>query len=102
MLIRAQKIESLILQRLDVVKGSEVAAAIHVDESTITNLKYPDKVKINFRSISMLLAVLGLKVVPEKWVCVDAEEYEHLSYFAEKYFTDKRKDRLQNESDDSS
>lgn len=65
------------------VRGCEAAGraalsqAMRVDESTISKLKCPDELKINFESISVMLAVMGYKIVPANHMTVDKEKLEH-------------------------
>jgi hypothetical protein len=78
-------IEKTILARVAAVGHRDIADAIHVDETTITNLKHPDRQKINFRSIATMLSVMGLKVVDRKNACYDPDKIQPIIDMAKEY-----------------
>lgn len=75
LLATARKTEKSILQQLASVGLSAPAAAIGVDESTISRLKGSDQ-RINFKSLSIVLSTIGLKVVPEGVQCYRPEDID--------------------------
>lgn len=74
---RARKNYSQIMQRLGSVGNAAVAAAVGVDESTISRMK-PEK----FQEFSQILAVLDLKIVPTKARCFNEKEIEAIFQMA--------------------
>jgi len=76
---RARKNESVILQALAARGQDNVAREIGVSESTISRFKAQEIARL-----SQLLAVCGLKVVPEHLRCYPEEHIEHLQYFAQR------------------
>lgn len=74
---RACKTESVILRGLASVGQSTVAQRLNIDESTVSRLKAE-----RLHQLAELLAVLGLKVVPQHMQCYDPAHIEHLQYFA--------------------
>lgn len=73
----ARKSQTSILQRLSSVGQNEVAKALGVSEATVSRMKSEQA-----ESFSVLLAVLGLKVVPSQNKCYPPEHIGHLEYFA--------------------
>lgn len=59
---KAREYQSLILQRFAVIGQRSVANALDVSDSTVSRIKTEQ-----VESISLLLAALELKVVPEEW-----------------------------------
>lgn len=65
-----------------IVNGSEsvgraaIAKALNIDESYISKLKTEEQ-KINYVSIATMLAVMGLRVVPAAYLCVDQPKLQH-------------------------
>ena len=74
-LATARKTEQTMLQQLASVGLSAPAAAIGVDESTISRLKSSEP-KINLKNLSIVLSTIGLKVVPEGVKCYRPEDIE--------------------------
>ncbi|SFY30416.1 CII family transcriptional regulator [Azotobacter vinelandii] len=74
---RARKNYSQIMQRLASVGNAVVAAAVGVDESTISRMK-PEK----FQEFSQILAVLDLKIVPTEARCFNEKEIEAILQIA--------------------
>lgn len=77
---RARKNEQLILQRLASVGQVTAAAAIGVDESTVSRMK-----EGKIQQFSELLAVLNLKVVPEGMRCFDPKDIDTLLHQAKRW-----------------
>lgn len=77
---RARKTVQLVLQRLQ-EPGSGVAAAasMGVSESTVSRLKTE-----RLEEVALFLAVLGLKVVPVEFKCVNPDAYAFLTSTHEK------------------
>jgi hypothetical protein len=75
---RARKIESHVLRRLASVGQARLADELGISESRMSRIKSEGEIE---RFCSML-AVLGLKVVPESWQCSDPEFMRSLKYFA--------------------
>lgn len=73
----ARKSQSTILQRLASVGQNEIAKALGVSEATVSRMKSEQA-----ESFAVLLAVLGLKVVPTVNRCYPPEHIGHLEYFA--------------------
>ena len=65
---RTRKNCSTILQRLASVGQTQVAQALSVSESTVSRMKEKE-----LTELSKLLAVLGLKAVPEEMRCYRAD-----------------------------
>lgn len=73
----ARKNASTILQRLAEVSQIAVSEAMNVSEATISRMKSEP-----LESFTVLLAVIGLKVVPATAECYEPAYIEHLRYFA--------------------
>jgi DNA-binding XRE family transcriptional regulator len=71
---RAKKAHSLVLQRLAAATQTAVAAAMGTSESTINRIKTE-----RLEEALLMLAHLGLKVVPADFKCVNAEAYAFLT-----------------------
>jgi hypothetical protein len=72
---RARKGISLVLQHLQPAgKAGAIAAAMGVSDSTISRIKTE-----RLDEVVLLLAHLGLKIVPTTYRCVDAETYHFLT-----------------------
>lgn len=78
-------IEKSVLNRLAAKGHENAAAAINVDNSTITNLKDPDKYKINIRSLATLFDFLELKLVDKHKACYLPDEINPIIDMAKKY-----------------
>lgn len=77
---RARKTVQVVLQRLqEPGTGVAVAAAMGVSESTVSRLK-----SAHLEELALLMAVLGLKVVPVEFKCVNPEAYGFLTSTHEK------------------
>lgn len=77
---RARKTVQLVLQRLqEPGTGVAVAAAMGVSESTVSRLKTG-----HLEELALMLATLGLKVVPTEYKCVNPEAYAFLTSTHEK------------------
>jgi hypothetical protein len=77
---RACKTVQLVLQRLqDPGTGVAAAVAMGVSESTISRIKNE-----RLQEVALLLACLGLKVVPTEFKCVDPDAYAFLTKTHEK------------------
>lgn len=74
----AREFEALILQRLVSVGQKSVADAISVNESTVSRWKEGD-----IERWCKVLALLGLKVVPESAMVVNAEYLNSVETLAE-------------------
>ena len=77
---RARKNEQAILQRLSSVGQATVAAAVKVDESTISRMKGDGKLT----QFAEILAELGLKVVPETMRVFDPKDIDALLHLAKR------------------
>ncbi len=84
---RARKNATLILQRLASVGQAALAEALGVSESTISRWKDGDLEKI-----ALTLAVLGIKIVPLDYRCVDPRKLDALLALAEDGFDALRKE----------
>jgi hypothetical protein len=62
--VRARKNYSFLMQKLASIGNGPVAVAVGCDEATISRMK-PEK----FEQFCQILAVLGLKIVPEEMRC---------------------------------
>lgn len=71
---RAKKAQSLVLQRLAAATQTAVAAAMGTSESTINRIKTE-----RLEEVLLMLAHLGLKVVPADFRCVNPEAYAFLT-----------------------
>lgn len=71
---RAQQAQTMVLQRLATATQSATAAAMGVSESTINRIKTE-----RMEEVLLMLAHLGLKVVPAEFRCVDPEAYAFLT-----------------------
>lgn len=71
---RAQQAQSMVLQRLAAATQSATATAMGVSESTINRIKTE-----RLEEVLLMLAHLGLKVVPAEFKCVDPEAYAFLT-----------------------
>ena len=67
--VRARKNYSVLMQALASVGNAPVALAVGVDEATISRMK-PEK----FQQFAEILAVLGLKIVPEEMRCFNEQD----------------------------
>ena len=77
---RARKTVQLVLQRLqEPGTGVAVAAAMGVSESTVSRLK-----TTHLEEMELMLATLGLKVVPAEFRCVNPDAYAFLTATHEK------------------
>lgn len=77
---RARKTVQLVLQRLqEPGTGVAVAAAMGVSESTVSRLK-----TTHLEEMALMLATLGLKVVPAEFRCVNPDAYAFLTATHEK------------------
>ena len=72
----AFKIESLILKALASTGQKPLSEKLDIDESYISKLKTTDQ-KINLKSISEMLAILGLKVVPVDYVTMRRDDADY-------------------------
>lgn len=72
---RARKGVQLVLQRLqEPGKAGAVAVSMGVSDSTVSRIKTE-----RLDEVILLLAHLGLKVVPSDWKCVERSAYEFLT-----------------------
>ena len=71
---RAKKAHSLVLQRMAGATQAAVATAMGVSESTVNRIKTE-----RLEEVVLLLAHLGLKVVPTDFRCVNPEAYAFLT-----------------------
>lgn len=71
---RAQQAQSLVLQRLAATTQVAVATAMGTSESSINRIKTE-----RLEDVMLMLAHLGLKVVPAEFKCVDPEAYAFLT-----------------------
>jgi hypothetical protein len=77
---RARKTVQLVFQRMqDPGTGVAVAAAMGVSEATISRIKNE-----RVEEVALLLACLGLKVVPTEFKCVEPTAYAFLTATHEK------------------
>lgn len=98
---RARKNEQIFLQRLASYGQAPAADQLEVDESTISRLK-TDAQKVGIRFISELLAIIGLKIVPNEYVCRDPEYIQFLEYGCDQFMQLKRsKQRAFGEPEDA-
>jgi hypothetical protein len=74
---RARKNVASILQALAASGQSNVAKDLELSESAVSRMKDKD-----IPEAARLLAAVGLKVVPEKYRCVDAAYLAGLEHFA--------------------
>lgn len=79
---RALKIQTLILQRLADVGLEPVSEAVKVDPSTISRWKGKE-----IPQLAVMLATLGLKVVPIEFRCYLESEIEALFTLAKSHIT---------------
>jgi hypothetical protein len=68
------------MQALASVGNAPVAFAVGCDEATISRMK-PEK----FEQFCQILAVLGLKVVPNNMRCFDVRDIEAILYQAKRW-----------------
>mgnify|MGYP001577825827 CR=1 FL=1 len=75
---RSRKMVSVVLQALQ-EPGRQVAAAaaMGASESTVSRLKNE-----HLENLTLLLAHIGLKIVPIDYVCVDKQTYESVAHLA--------------------
>ncbi|MDU9039968.1 CII family transcriptional regulator [Pseudomonas corrugata] len=78
--VRARKNYSVLMQHLASVGNAPVALAVGCDEATISRMK-PEK----FEQFCQILAVLGLKVVPNNMRCFDVRDIEAILYQAKRW-----------------
>lgn len=71
---RVQLAQTLVLQRLAAATQAATATAMGVSESTINRIKTE-----RMEEVLLMLAHLGLKVVPAEFKCVDPEAYAFLT-----------------------
>lgn len=71
---RAKQAHSLALQRLAAVTQTAVSTAMGTSESTINRIKTE-----RLEEVLLMLAHLGLKVVPADFKCVNPEAYAFLT-----------------------
>ena len=71
---RVQQAQSLVLQRLAAATQAATAAAMGVSESTVNRIKTE-----RLEEVLLMVAHLGLKVVPAEFKCVDPEAYAFLT-----------------------
>ena len=95
---RAQKNEQLILKKLAEIGQIKAADALGVDDSSIYNMK-AEKVKVNFKTFSVLLATMGIKCIPEGYMCVDPRTFNVL-YEGHRLWTESLKNPDQLLSED--
>lgn len=77
---RARKTVQLVLQRMqEPATGIAVAASMGVSESTVSRIKTE-----RLEEVALFLAVLGLKVVPAEFKCVNPDAYAFLTATHEK------------------
>lgn len=77
---RACKTVNMVLQRLQAPgTGAAAAIAMGVSEATVSRIKNE-----RLQEVAALLSVLGLKVVPTEFKCVDADAYAFLTKTHEK------------------
>jgi hypothetical protein len=74
---RARKNERVILNTIESVGGDQVALRMEVSASTVSRLKNGDMVQF-----AGFLSCLGLKIVPEHYVCRSLKRDEAMLYFA--------------------
>lgn len=77
---RARKNEQAVLHRLSSVGQATVAEAVRVDESTISRMKSDGKIQ----QFALILAELGLKVVPETMRVFDPKDIDALLHLAKR------------------
>ena len=79
---RARKNLNQILRSLASTGQKRVAERMKLGESTVSKMRNQDngEIKITFPSIADGLAEMGLKVVPEHWVCMEKEKARVLRY----------------------
>ncbi|WP_025859065.1 CII family transcriptional regulator [Pseudomonas sp. CHM02] len=78
--VSARKNYSVLMQALASVGNAPVALAVGCDEATISRMK-PEK----FEQFCQILAVLGLKVVPNNMRCFDVRDIEAILYQAKRW-----------------
>ncbi|MBT9467201.1 CII family transcriptional regulator [Hydrogenophaga sp.] len=71
---RAQQAQTLVLQRLAATTQASVAVAMGNSEATVNRIKTE-----RLEDVLLLMAHLGLKVVPAEFKCVDPEAYAFLT-----------------------
>lgn len=71
---RTQLAQSMVLQRLAAATQAATATAMGVSESTINRIKTE-----RLEEVLLMMAHLGLKVVPAEFKCVDPESYAFLT-----------------------
>ena len=77
---RACKTVQLVLQRLqEPGRAVALATSMGVSESTVSRIKNE-----RLEEVALMLAHLGLKVVPSEFKCVDAQAYVFLTQTHEK------------------
>lgn len=74
---RARKNVTAILQGLATIGQSEVATELKVSESTISRMKDKD-----VPEMARFMALCGLKVIPDKFKCVDPAYLAGLEHFS--------------------
>lgn len=70
---RTQKAVSLVLQRMAEGTQAALAVSMGISESTVNRIKTE-----RLEEVMLMLAHLGLKVVPADYKCVDRESYDFL------------------------
>lgn len=70
---RAKRYHSLALQRMASVTQTALSVAMGTSETTINRIKTE-----RLEEVMLMLAHLGLKVVPESFKCVNPESYDFL------------------------
>jgi hypothetical protein len=83
---RARKISALVLQRAqrDATQVA-LAAAMGVSESTVSRMLAPESLD----KLALMLAHVGLKVVPLERVCVDRQMFDAMSCIASRAMADE-------------
>lgn len=71
---RSHLAQSLVLQRMAAAGQNELAKLMGVSESTINRIKTE-----RLEEVLLVLAHLGLKVVPAEFKCVDPDAYAFLT-----------------------
>jgi len=76
---------SLILAGVRSMGNAEVARLLNCSESTVSELAAEGQYKLNFHTVSELLARMNLKVVSADKVCVDPKKLEQVVDMAKEY-----------------
>ena len=91
----AAKNASLIFAGVRSMGYTEVSRVLGCSETTVCELTNTDKYKLNFHSVSDLLARMELKVVNAEMRCYDPQKIKWLIGMAKEYMRSMDEDKLE-------